>query len=216
MEKSKIVIEGNIGSGKSTIIQRLCQDLCIPVFLEPLDDWKEWLTLFYQDPERWGMSFNTHVLLTFSKWKDNQFPAFYERSPVSNRFVFTSIQHQQGKMQDIELKLFESIYDNIAWTPDLIIYIKTDPEVSMERMIKRGRQCEMGVPLEYLKAVHDRYEAILNNPARESKDSGVLSDAYMPVDKRQCRIKIIDGNQEFNEVLAYVKHAIAAYLNQCK
>lgn len=188
MPINKISIEGNIGSGKSTVISRLCTDLRIPVFLEPVEEWKEWLTLFYQDPSRWGLSFNLQVLLSFHKWKNNNFPAIYERSPISNRYVFTALQHEQGRMNDLELKMFESIYDQLAWTPEATIYIRTDPAVSMERMHTRGRDSEKGVPLEYLTAVHNKYEEVLKN-----KKNVVVVDGNRPQD------------EVYQDVLAYVR-----------
>jgi deoxyadenosine/deoxycytidine kinase len=75
----KISIDGNIGCGKSSILERLCKDMRYPVFLEPVKDWTSWLHLFYKDPARWGLSFNIKVLLSFHDWKDNNYIAFYER-----------------------------------------------------------------------------------------------------------------------------------------
>lgn len=156
----KICVEGNIGSGKSTVITRLCQDKRIPVFLEPVDEWKEWLSLFYTDPSRWGLAFNLQVLMTFNQWKNNDFTAVYERSPISNRHVFTQIGYEQGRLNSLELGLFDSMYNKLAWKPDVIIYIKTDPEVSMQRMQERARDCECAVPLEYLQSIHFKHEEL--------------------------------------------------------
>jgi deoxyadenosine/deoxycytidine kinase len=157
----KISIEGNIGCGKSTLISRLCAETRLPVFLEPVEEWGEWLSLFYSDPARWGMSFNIKVLMSFSKWKNNEFDAIYERSPVSNRHVFCQLQCDEGKVTPLELSLFDDIYQHVGWLPDVILYIRTDPLVSLERMQKRGRKCEESVSLEYLTAVHNKYENIV-------------------------------------------------------
>lgn len=201
----KISIEGNIGCGKSSVISRLCKDERIPVFLEPVDEWKEWLTMFYSDPERWGMSFNINVLLTFNKWKNNEFFAVYERSPVSNRYVFTKLQHDQGGMNALELKMFERLYDRLAWTPDLVVYINTTPEVSMDRMQKRARACENAVPLEYLTAVHNKYEEIFN------AGSHTLPHEYVPPSSKPCRVVVVDGNRPHDEVYEDVLKIIHQY-----
>lgn len=189
----KISIEGNIGAGKTTLIKRLSQTINVPMFLEPVDKWNDWLTLFYQDPSRWGMSFNTNVLLTFNEWKDNGFTALYERSPISNRYIFSQLQYEQGKMKEIELELFDKLYERLAWTPDIIVYIKTDPIISKERMDNRGRKCENTVPLEYLKSLHDKYEAIIG-------------------DDSKYNVITIDGNKDaeevFNEVVSKLQGKI--------
>lgn len=191
----KISIDGNIGCGKSSILSRVCQEMRLPVFLEPVEEWREWLTVFYKDPVRWGMSFNLNVLLSFEKWKNNTFPALYERSPISNRYVFSSLQYDRGGMTELELKLFEQVYDKLAWNPDVIIYIRTDPHVSMERMKKRGRQCEDGVSLEYLTAIHNKYENLFTSGRKDS-----------------YKVITIDGNRPHDEVYADVIQCIRQYI----
>lgn len=192
----KICIEGNIGCGKSTIISRLCQETRLPVFLEPVEDWSEWLSLFYKDPARWGMAFNVKVLMSFNKWKNNEFKAIYERSPLSNRHVFCQLQHDRGQVNALEIDLFDELYQKLAWTPDTIIYIKTDPTTSMERMQKRGRCCESEVPLEYLQAVHDKYEDVIG--------------------KFQDKTITIDGNRPAEEVYQDVVRIVRKLINQDK
>lgn len=210
----KIAIEGNIGSGKTTLMSRLCQETRLPIFLEPVDEWKDWLTLFYSDPSRWGMSFNMNVLLTFNKWKNNSFTSIYERSPISNRFVFSQLQYDNNCMQDIELKMFERVYDKLAWTPDVVIYIRTDPEVSMARMQARARKCEDSVPLEYIKSVHNKYEEILNNSSYNGNEPfNYLDDKYITSDKKKCRIIHVDGNKSADEVFTDVKAWVEAYMD---
>lgn len=207
----KISIEGNIGCGKSSILSRLCQETRLPVFLEPVDDWKDWLTLFYADPSRWGMSFNLNVLLTYNKWRNNDFLSLYERSPVSNRYVFSALQHAQGRMNDLELRTFEKLYDKLAWTPDVIIYIRTSPEVSMERMQKRGRACEDDVPLDYLKAVHARYEDVLMSEVYQDYETYLPNQYNMPAAKQRCRVIVVDGDRPHDEVYADVLSWVDAY-----
>lgn len=179
----KISIDGNIGCGKTSVLSRVCQDARIPVFLEPVNDWKDWLTLYYQDPSRWGFSFNIKVLLSFNQWANNKFLALYERSPISNKYVFADLQKDEGKMNELEYKLFDEIYQKLSWCPDKIIYIRTDPEVCMERMTRRARDCESKVPFEYIKAIHEKYEKIYID--------GSLSDT---------QIVVVNGNQEFDKV----------------
>ena len=159
----RICIEGNIGGGKSTICARLMEEIRIPIFLEPVAQWGELLDLFYTDPERWGFTFNTNVLMSYYKWKDNTFPAIYERSPLACRKVFAELQYKSGGISDAEMKLFDKLYKELKWTPDVIIYIKTSPEICEARMKKRGRECENNVSLDYLKSVHDQYEIMIKD-----------------------------------------------------
>ena len=190
----KIAIEGNIGCGKSTVISRLCQETRLPIFLEPVEDWKEWLTIFYKDPAKYGFAFNVNVLMTFNNWSNNSFPAIYERSPLSNRFVFAELQRDHGKMTILEMSLFHDLYKKLGWTPNTIIYIKTDPTTCYERMMKRGRECESQVSLEYLQDVHKKYEELINR----------YSNTLM------TNMIIIDGNRTHDEVYADVYKVVSA------
>lgn len=157
----KIAIKGNIGIGKSTVIQRLSHATRVPIFLEPVDEWKDWLSLFYKDPVRWGFSFNVNVLLSFQQWKQNAFKAIYERSPMCCRYVFTQLQHDHHNLSDMEMELFDKIYQEMAWEPDVVIYLRASPQTCWDRMQARGRACESDVSLEYLTKVHDLYEAMI-------------------------------------------------------
>ena len=196
----KISVEGNIGSGKSTVISRLCTEKRLPVFLEPVHEWKEWLELFYTDPTRWGFSFNLHVLMTFNRWINNNFLAVYERSPISNRQVFTQLGFEEGRLNDLELNLFDTMYTKLAWEPDVIIYIRTDPEVSMQRMQKRARDCESCVPLTYLKAIHDKHEGMFHGHSTVPHE--------FTKHKQNVRVIEIDGNKTHDEVYADVVAAL--------
>ena len=197
----KISIEGAIGSGKSTLLSRLCSEKRIPVFLEPVDEWGEWLSMFYKDPSRWGMSFNLKVLMSFHKWKANQFFSLYERSPISNRYVFAQLQYEEGRMTKLELDMFSEIYKELSWKPDVVIYIRTDPSVSMERIMKRARGCETDISMDYIEAIHKKHEELFGG----GEDSEVLSLGVQ-------RVIIIDGNQDADDVYADVVDVLNKYL----
>lgn len=181
----RISIEANIGAGKTTLIQRLgaADALGIPIYLEPVEEWREWLQLFYTDPLRWGLTFNLNALMSFTRVPSSE-KILVERSPVSCHHVFTALQHASGHMNDLEYALFKKIYDSVAWTPDIVVYLKTDPSVCHERMRKRDRESERGVSLEYLEAIHERHEALMAT-----------------ANKRPI---VIDGNQDADAVLADV------------
>jgi deoxyadenosine/deoxycytidine kinase len=175
----KISVVGNIGTGKTTLLQTLGVQHRIPVFLEPVNDWSEWLKLFYQDNARWSFSFNMKVLTSFMGWRKNDYVALYERSPMCVKYVFSENQRRAGMMNALEYELFETMYQELAWEPDVLIYIRTPPEVCMERMQVRGRDSEKNVPLEYIKQIHDLYESMC---------------AHALENKKQ-RVFIVDGNQ---------------------
>lgn len=188
----KICIEGNIGCGKTTVISKLNEATRLPIFLEPVHEWKDWLSLFYTDPQRWGMTFNLNVLYTFQQWKHNNFKAIYERSPLSCRYVFAQLQYQNGHINEMEMKLFDQLAKELSWSPDVIIYIDTDPLVCDTRMKKRNRDCEQNVQLDYLRQVHSNHHTILLEEAQ----------------KRNISVYRVDGNVGADEVYEAVLNIV--------
>lgn len=174
----KIVIEGNIGCGKSSLISEIGKNLRIPTFLEPINNWTL-INKYYNDIPRWGFTFNLEVLLSLHKWKQNNFDAIYERSPNSCRHVFFQMLADTGDIIPEEHFIFDNIYKEMAWKSDATIYIKTDPHVCMDRMTKRGRNCENNVTLDYLKKIHEKHEIMINK----------LDNCYT-----------VDGNRSYHEV----------------
>lgn len=194
----KISIEGNIASGKSTLSLRLQSNTRIPVFLEPVDTWTL-LDKFYSDIPRWGFTFNTEVIMSMSEWKNNTFNAIYERSPNSCRHVFTQLMHDDSILCDEELALFDKLFNTFGWDQDVIIYVRTPPEICFERMHKRGRDCEVGgVSLEYLKKLDKKHEDMMN---------------YIRQNKPSIKIIEIDGvasaDDVFHNVLNILKHELS-------
>lgn len=195
----RIAIEGNIGCGKSSLMRTIEQSMKLPVVLEPVDtDWREGLTYFYEDNRRWGFTFNVNVLTTYSQWKnvkqELKTHVIFERSPVTCKQVFTQLHIDSGVMTDYEYNLYNSIYQQLAWAPDVMIYLRTDPNVCLERMQTRGRQCEKGVPIEYLEGVHKKHEIMVE---------ALESNAYA-FSENKIIVFIVDANKDKDEVVEQV------------
>lgn len=186
----KIAIEANIGAGKSTLMKNLFERDRITIFQEPVSDW-QFLSKFYDDPSRWGLTFNLEVLMTFQQWKDITFNALIERSPLSCRHVFTQLQYDNNQISKDELALFDRFFNKMAWFPDIIIYIDTSPIICFERMQIRGRECESCVPLEYLQSVDDKYKVMLNIAK-----------------KNNVQVYVVDGSKDAEGVYTDVKHLL--------
>lgn len=194
----KISIEGGIACGKSTLLNNLQQNTRLPVFLEPIWTWT-FLDKFYQDQQRWGFTFNLQVIMSMFKWKHNIYDSLYERSPLSCRHVFTQLQYDSGFITPDELKLFDTALQTFSWDQDVVIYIRTTPEVCFERMQKRNRDCEGSVSLKYLQDLHDKHEFMMEL-IREQKNN--------------IQVFTVDGNKSADEVYKAV-HTILKNLRVC-
>ena len=135
----RISIEGNIGCGKSTVLDGL-RSHGMEVFKEPVAEWGPLLKLFYEDKQRWAFAFNCKVLLSFVHVPPHgkTGPVVVERSPYSCRHVFAQMQSNEGQMSSKEWALFRKMHEQVGWEPEVIIYIRTPPSHCMPRISERS------------------------------------------------------------------------------
>ena len=174
-------IEGNIGSGKSTVIhhlQRLYGDQVILVE-EPVKDWQNLegenlLDKKNKDLNRWGYSFEAYVLIT--KMNELTKVAFQdkkiiliERCMLTDK-VFFDLNVENGLSNPMEEAMFKNLYEFLSKNvyPKLsgIIYLDTPVDECIHRMILRGRKEEKSITKEYLQQLDDKFKKVI-------KDSGI-------------------------------------------
>ena len=175
-----IYIEGNIGSGKSTFANLLNQyynKTDKKIIQEPVDQWLELkdtegvtiLDNFYRDQDKWSFpfqmnSFISRVNLINETRKNNPGTSvfFVERSVFTDKYCFAKNLYESGKINKIEWDIYTRwhswLVENFKVEPDAYIYLKTDPEISHQRIKKRCREGEDGIPIEYLKELHNKHE----------------------------------------------------------
>ncbi len=160
----KIVFDGNIGCGKSSVLKLLVDKSTIDlhVYNEPLNDWSKWLDLFYSDMEKYSFGFQMRVLKSHLDKKDI-LNGIFERSPLSCQNVFGKLLHEDGMLNDIEWSLTNEFNNDYGWLPDIVIYLKCDPELCFERIKNRNRSNEKSIELDYLKRLHNKYEELYTN-----------------------------------------------------
>jgi deoxyadenosine/deoxycytidine kinase len=204
----KVSIEGNIGCGKTTLLCGL--DLALQdcngtyVYQEPLEEWKDALTMYYADPKRWSFLNNTNVLLSYSAIKasiDNDDPKFRmlitERSPHTCKRVFTELARDLGNMTDLEMNVFDKVFEQIAWAPDAVIYLRMSPTLCAERIKLRGRGFEAEMSPDYLVGLHEKHEKLM-------EEFGCLKRRVFVVDAEKTKEELLD------EVMAIIKGLMPA------
>ncbi len=175
-----ILLEGNIGAGKTTVGNLMKASGMFGFIEEPVEKWKEGfasnlLESFYSDMKRWSFTFQIMAFTTRAKtWKEilelsDHSRMVLERSIFTDRYVFAHSLHQLGMMNDSEWQVYAGLWDflssNYCVTPDCIIYLRTPAEVCLERIRLRGRGEEGGIRLDYLKQLeelHDKW--LLGHP----------------------------------------------------
>ncbi|CAG9785963.1 unnamed protein product [Diatraea saccharalis] len=208
----RVAIEGNIGSGKSTCIKFFEKYPNMEKHAEPINEWRDvsghnLLGLVYSDLNKWTFPFQHYVHLTRLKIQTSP-PChskitvkMFERSVQNSRYCFVENARKQGYLHDAEYEVLNKWYEHITKQIDirldLIVYLKTTPEVVFERMMKRGRAEESEVPLEYLQQVHDAYENWLNSPDVGCEVLTIDADRSIDVvkeDLERYSYKILGGN----------------------
>lgn len=183
-------IEGNIGSGKSTLVKKLKNANPNYYFLqEPVDIWKEItnskneniLSKFYTDKKRYSYTFQNFAFITristlkniinkihrlTSIFKDKYL--IVERSIYSDKHVFAKMLHDNKQLSELEYKIYNYWFYKLH-TDMLLsghIYLKVDPKVSLKRVEKRARAEETdSIPIEYLNTINEYHDTWLNNSA---------------------------------------------------
>ena len=178
-----VSIEGNIGSGKSTLLANLKEDLKDDnrvVFLkEPVDEWENikdsegntMLQKFYGDQKKYAFSFQMMAyisrLATFKNAviANPQATVFIaERSLDTDKYVFAQMLFDDNKIEDVNYQIYTIWFDTFAkeFPINRVIYVRADPEICSERIVKRSRNGEGGIPVEYLKNCHDYHENMIS------------------------------------------------------
>ena len=181
---SKIIsVEGNIGSGKSTIIKLLkeyLKDNNNIIFLqEPVDEWEKIkdknnvtiLKKFYENQEKYSFAFQMMAyisrlnLLKNTIEKNPNSIIITERCLNTDRYVFAKMLYDSGKLEDVEYQIYLKWFDSFIDTQLIqkIVYLKTDPNICHFRINKRNRDGELGIPIEYLEKCHLYHEEMINN-----------------------------------------------------
>ena len=177
-----IVIEGNIGAGKTSFLEliRASSPETVDILTEPVEQWQNCqgnnlLQLMYEDPQKNSFAFQTYALLT--KVQMHEMPTtkpfhLMERSVLSARYCFIENLHNNNTITESEYAVLDEWFKHLATSPlfnfkvDQIVYLRTDPKVSFERIAKRGRPEESGVTLEYIEQLHQLHEDWLFNQTK--------------------------------------------------
>lgn len=153
-----IVIDGNIGSGKTTQLELLEQNGW-SVKREPLDEWP--LDLFYKDMSRWALLLQMKILQTLRPVRDGV--TVYERCLLSTRHVFWEYLRTKKLVTTEEDSVYQNAYERYLWHPDVYIFLAKSPKTAFEHIQKRKQVGDSRVTLKYLEELHALYEKMLMN-----------------------------------------------------
>ncbi len=163
--RKAIAIAGNIGVGKSTLVEFLSRTYGISPYYEPSED-NPYLPDFYDDMKRW--SFHSQLYFLSNKFRIHQeldrMPGLVvlDRTIFEDAEIFATALHDMKHMDDRDWETYTNFYRSILDAikpPDLMIYLRCSMRTLRKRIKLRGRAMEQDVPLAYLKRLEGLYEA---------------------------------------------------------
>lgn len=203
-----IYIEGNIGTGKSTFIEKLQSylnkfddtQLNVKLVLEPVDEWlktedsdgQNILQKFYGNQEKWAFTFQMNSFISRVKKIQDEFNdnykdtlLFVERSIFTDRHCFAKLCYENGKMTKLEYDIYckwnDWLSEQFKVKPDAYIYLRCEPSENVKRIKERARNSEESIPIEYLESLHEKH------------------DEWMNFEKENVPVYIVDAMKNFKD-----------------
>ena len=162
--KRSIAIAGNMGAGKSTLVDFLSSTYGVSPFYEPNED-NPYLPDFYQDMKRW--SFHSQLYFLSNKFRlhlemdRTSGVVALDRTIFEDAEIFATALHDMKRMDDWDWETYWGFYRSILGAirpPNLMIYLRCSMRTLRKRIKLRGRKMEQDVPLAYLKRLDCLYE----------------------------------------------------------
>ena len=160
MKYNFIAIEGNIGSGKTSLASKIASDFKSELILESFSD-NPFLPKFYKDPEKYGFSLELFFMSErYHQLKDKISSDLFFNNKISDYFFMKSRIFAKTNLQRDELLLFEKLFDIMLASlpaPDLLVYLHSDIKRLQANIKKRGREYEQNIKDSYLESIQDSY-----------------------------------------------------------
>ena len=167
--KRTIAIAGNMGAGKSTLVEFLARTYGVQPFYEPNEE-NPYLADFYKDMRGWA--FQSQLYFLSNKFRLHQEldrqpgVVVLDRTIFEDAEIFATALHQMRKINKRDWATYQGLYGAILDAirpPDLMIYLRCSMRTLRKRIRLRGRAMERDVPLSYLKRLERLYEAWIEN-----------------------------------------------------
>lgn len=164
MAKNYIAVAGNIGVGKSSLVDFLCRHFQIKPFYEP-NDANPYLADFYKDMKAWA--YHSQVSYLAHKFKIHQQLGCHPETVVQDRTIYEDAEvfctnlFKSGYICERDFATYMEMYRAILKSltpPNIMIYLKCSIRTMKKRITQRGRKMELSIPTEYLKRLDKLYE----------------------------------------------------------
>jgi len=159
-----LAVSGNIGSGKTTLTEKLAKHYGWKAEFEAIDD-NPYLPDFYEDMKRWSFHLQVYFLNSrFNQLKTIQGSndsTIQDRTIYEDAYIFAANLYKSNLLSERDYANYKSLFDSMishVKAPDLLIYLKADIPKLVGQIEKRGRSYETAMRIDYLKNLNSHYE----------------------------------------------------------
>lgn len=161
MNLNYIVIEGNIGAGKTSLAKRISRDFNGKLILEKFAD-NPFLPKFYKNPERYAFPLELTFLAERYHQLNRELSSrdLFKSFTIADYYFMKSLIFAKSTLADDEYNLYRQLFDIIYETlprPDLFVYLHLHPDNLLSNIKKRGRDYEQSINTGYLEKIQDGY-----------------------------------------------------------
>ena len=156
-----ITVEGCIGAGKTSFAKMLAERNNGKLILEQFEE-NDFLPKFYKNPERYAFPLELSFLADrFRQFKENVLnPDLFSDYMISDYIFPKSLIFSRKTLQDDEYQLYKNLFqiiDSNLPRPDIVLYLHLPPEQLKSNIVKRARDYEQEISLEYLENIQKSY-----------------------------------------------------------
>lgn len=169
-----IVIEGNIGAGKTSLATRMSGELNASLILEQFEE-NSFLPKFYEDPSRYAFPLELSFLADRYQQLKKHFtkPDLFTNFTITDYFIFKSLIFASKNLESLEYGLYAKLFNivsSVVPKPDLIVFLYLSLDNLKKNIQKRGRSYEQNIQFDYLEKIQTGYLDFL----RQQNDLRVL------------------------------------------
>lgn len=164
-----LAVSGNIGSGKTSLTEKLAKHYGWKAEFEAVDD-NPYLPDFYEDMKRWAFHLQVYFLNSrfnqIKKIQESTLPTIQDRTIYEDAYIFASNLYKSKLLTERDYWNYRSLFDSMiahVKAPDLLIYLKADIPKLVGQIEKRGRSYETSMRIDYLKNLNSHYEDWIGN-----------------------------------------------------
>jgi deoxyguanosine kinase len=188
-----VVIEGNIGAGKTTLASKIADQFNAYLILEHFAD-NPFLPKFYNDPDKYSFPLELSFLASrYKQLKEELVPQnLFKSFTIADYYFMKSLVFASSTLESDEYNLYRQIFYIIYSSlpkPDIYVYLHLNTDRLIQNIIRRGRDYEKSITIDYLQKIQDSYFSFFRqNPENKYLIIDINDIDFVADEKQYSRI----------------------------